>query len=185
MFTCSASRLPLFVFLGGDKGTLRVKEVLCELMRDLLLLWFFLWFFLQRAYEAIGHQFVDKKRWRLTMWSALRRLENDFHSSFSCEVCGSFATCPIIICDGTAVAFRQALARPVRTVAQSQSANLRRGSLFRDRVLIPVPKLRKCLRELSKQIPRVCPNSFSTSLDQVRNIVVSLRTRRSSRFVCA
>ena len=98
--------------------------------------------------DDIVMKFVSLRRFQTAVWSIIRSLKKDYHSGFNCSTCGSFADCPVIVCDGTAVSFRAVHSLPSRIRPQPASLlTKRQGSTFADRVLISDPSLRKLLRD--------------------------------------
>ena len=118
----------------------------------------------QRNYDSVNHQLPDRTTFTKICWSFLYSIEVPA-DSFSCPVCGDFNEAPILVLDGTTLAFQRKHARadvPLPTTGQK-----RRGIELQQRIAINDRTVASLLTRFANQASPASGNNASLK-QQVR-----------------
>jgi hypothetical protein len=130
--------------------------------------------------EPGQHDFMSSRAFQECVWSFLERLSKDWIQACTCDVCGMLGQAPIIIADGTSLAFRRALDVGARAAQNrlptAEDRYVHRGSTFANRIFLPDASLRLrlarfCNSRMAMVRGRVPPLTAAEAIQLYRDLV--------------
>ena len=89
---------------------------------------------------------MSRTSFQACAWGAISNEDVDFHESFTChQGCGTMDTCPMFIIDATSIACPRSKRHGDRSNEEEKQRARRKGSLYKDRVLLDNPQARALL----------------------------------------